>query len=86
MTLIGACRDTLRDFRAESDAQPDILKQVLDEVKILSGKLVGVGINDSRQPIALRTDVDLRFVGGNVIRALSAGGLSVGFLNPVVDN
>lgn len=42
MTLIGACRDTLRVLRAEPGAQPEELKPALDEVEILSGKLDGV--------------------------------------------
>ena len=39
MTIIGACRDTLRVLRAERGAQPEELKPALDEVEILSGKL-----------------------------------------------
>jgi len=39
MTIIGACRDTLRVLRAEPGAQPEELKPALDEVEILSGKL-----------------------------------------------
>ena len=42
MTLIGACRDTLRVLRAEPGAKPEELKPALDEVEILSGKLDGV--------------------------------------------
>jgi hypothetical protein len=38
MTIIGACRDTLRVLRAEPGAQPEELKPVLDEVEILSGE------------------------------------------------
>jgi len=39
LTLVGACRDTLRVIRAERGAKPDELRQTLDEVKILSGKI-----------------------------------------------
>jgi len=39
MTLVGASRDALRVIRAERGAQPDELKQTLDEVEILSGKI-----------------------------------------------
>jgi len=39
MTLVGACRETLRVIRAERGAQPEELKQTLDEVEILSGKI-----------------------------------------------
>ena len=39
MTLVGACRDTLRVIRAERGAKPDELRQTLDEVEILSGKI-----------------------------------------------
>jgi hypothetical protein len=39
MTLIGACRDTLRVLRAEPGTQPEELKSVLDEIEIPSGKL-----------------------------------------------
>jgi transposase-like protein len=39
MTLVGACRDTLRVIRAECGAQPEELKRTLDEVEILSGKI-----------------------------------------------
>ena len=39
MTLVGACRDTLRVLRAEDGAKPDELRQTLDEVEILSGKI-----------------------------------------------
>jgi transposase-like protein len=39
MTIIGACRDTLRVLRAEPGAQPEELKPALDEVEILSGEL-----------------------------------------------
>jgi len=39
MTLVGACRDTLRVLRAEHGAAPDELRQTLDEVEILSGKI-----------------------------------------------
>ena len=39
MTLIGACRDTLRVLRAEPGGQPEELKPALDEVEILSGEL-----------------------------------------------
>jgi len=39
MTIIGACRDTLRVIRAEPGANPEELKPVLDEVEILSEKL-----------------------------------------------
>ena len=39
MTLVGACRDTLRVIRAERGEKPDELRQTLDEVEILSGKI-----------------------------------------------
>mgnify|MGYP000321381269 FL=1 len=39
MTIIGACRDTLRVLRAERGANPEELKPALDEVEILSEKL-----------------------------------------------
>ncbi len=39
MTLVGACRDTFRVIRAERGAKPDELRQTLDEVEILSGKI-----------------------------------------------
>jgi hypothetical protein len=39
MTLVGACRDTLRVIRAESGVKPDELRQTLDKVEILSGKI-----------------------------------------------
>jgi hypothetical protein len=39
MTIIGACRDTLRVLQAEPGAQPEELKPALDEVEILSGEL-----------------------------------------------
>jgi hypothetical protein len=39
ITLIGACRDTLRVIRPEPGAQPEELKPAIDEVEILSGQL-----------------------------------------------
>ena len=39
LTLVGACRDTLRVIRAERGAKSDELRQTLDEVEILSGKI-----------------------------------------------
>jgi len=39
MTLVGACRDTLRVIRAERGAKPDELRETLNEVEILSGKI-----------------------------------------------
>jgi hypothetical protein len=39
MTIIGACRDTLRVLRAEPGAQPEELKPAPDEVEILSVEL-----------------------------------------------
>lgn len=39
MTLVGACRDTLRVLRAENGAKPDELEQTPDEVEILCGKI-----------------------------------------------
>ncbi len=39
MTLVGACRDTLRVIRAERGAKPEELRRTLDEVEILSGKI-----------------------------------------------
>ena len=39
MTLIGACRDTLRVIRDEIGTQPEELKPALDEVEVLSGEL-----------------------------------------------
>ena len=42
MTLVGACRDTLRVIHAERGAQPGELKRTLDEVEVLSGKIDGL--------------------------------------------
>lgn len=42
MTLVGACRDTLCVVCAERGAKPDDLRQALDEVEILSGKIDGL--------------------------------------------
>jgi hypothetical protein len=39
MTLVEACRDTLRVIRAERGANPDELRQTLDEGEMLSGKI-----------------------------------------------
>ena len=39
MELVGACRDTLRVVLAERGAKPDELREALDEVEILSGKI-----------------------------------------------
>jgi len=39
MTLVGACRDTLRVIRAERGTKPDELRQTFDEAEILSGKI-----------------------------------------------
>jgi len=39
MELVGACRDTLRVVRAERGAKPDEVREALDEVEILSGKI-----------------------------------------------
>jgi hypothetical protein len=39
MTLVGGSRDTLRVIRAEQGAKPDELRQTLDKVEILSGKI-----------------------------------------------
>ncbi len=39
MTLIGACRDTLRVIRAERSVKPEELRRTLDKVETLTGKI-----------------------------------------------
>ncbi len=39
MTLVGGCRDTLCVICVERSANPDELRQTLDEGEILSGKI-----------------------------------------------
>ena len=46
MTIIGACRDTLRVLRAEPGGQSEELKPALDDVEILSGDSMRSGTTD----------------------------------------